>query len=159
MPVATVSYQQEALVVVWEEIQALLREHWAQVWLDHARLPLVIHKEAYDLLELSGRLVVVTMRVEEELQGYVVAMLAHHLHSCEVLCAHIDLWYVVQHARQGLAGVWLLKRAIQVLRDKGVQRISIGIPPQAGLASVLRRLGAEPIETVWALWTDEDTPA
>ena len=65
--------------------------------------------------------------------------------------AQMESFYVVPACRDGFAGVRLLRFAAESLKKQGVRAVHLGAPFYGRCGGLFRRLGAQPLETVWRL--------
>lgn len=150
----------------------LARERWSSFWPEARRLFELHHAEVsrpgrmnldvlqasqIDLLDLS---VIVTARdfslKDPPLLGYCIWMLGTDLEFAGVRTATQGPWYVEPEVRKTSPslGIRLLRESLPLLRKLGVQTAFPHYWEKGGgarLGSVFRRLGAEPLETVWQL--------
>lgn len=144
------SIHQESLAAGWDELMALATAHYAEVtpWPDLLLNPC---REAYRQLEVGGGLRLFVAREDEsgKAVGYASFVVSRSLHH-DSLQAYHDALYLVPHHRQGGAGLRLIDHAGRCLAAEGVQVVYQHAKTNHDHGPVLRRLGYEPIETVWA---------
>lgn len=154
----------------------LARERWSSFWPEARRLFELHHAEVsrpgrmnldvlqasqIDLLDLSVIMAAREVPVHFDhgpgrLLGYCIWMLGTDLEFAGVRTATQGPWYVEPEARKASPslGIRLLKDSLPLLRKLGVQTAFPHYWERGGgarLASLFRRLGAEPLETVWQL--------
>lgn len=145
-----VAFARESVDAVIEEIQPLLREHWAEIahWPDIEFRPAL---ERYRQLETVNFLRIYTVRDQGVLVGYAIYVVATGMHSCHVLQAEEDCFYINPAARSRQLWMGLLNLAECSLKAEGVvvvlQHQKHRIPV---MGEILKRLSYEPIDQIWA---------
>src|SRR5262245_50238643 len=148
-----VSYQEEAWSAVLLELEACMKAHWQEVAQDQDRMPLVLDYASYAALEQQGGLVVVTVRVDQELAGYFISFVRHHLHYAETLCAYVDVYYLKPTFRgEGLLALGLFRHAEAVLRAKGVQKVFAGTKVYLDASALFQRCQWVETERLYTKW-------
>jgi GNAT superfamily N-acetyltransferase len=151
----TITFQEESFTAAWPELEAHLCLHWDEVGQDRDRMPLAVDVGTYTFMEQQGQLSLVTVRSQGLLGGYLLSLLHTHLHAKTVLCAYVDVYYVVPHLRgQGL-GIRLLEEAETLLRARGVQKVIAGSTVEHDASAVFARCGWRPAEMFYSKWIGE----
>jgi GNAT superfamily N-acetyltransferase len=144
------TFQEEKLRSVLEEIKPLLKKHWQEIARNKEIIPLEPDYETYAALEREYKLCICTARDAEKLVGYAVYIYDRQLHY-PVLWAESDIFWIDQSSRRPRAAHRLLQFAEESLKRRGVRVIHTRTKlahPAAG--RVLESLGHVPIEMVYA---------
>ena len=132
-------------------LPALLARHWAEIALNQDTVPLAPDWERYHQMEFAGALHITTARDERGfIVGYAVFLVGENAHYKGLTVADGDIFYLHPSYRQGLAGLSMLRAAEDLLREVGVNMIVNKDKMHAPLGIVFKRMGYEPIETVYA---------
>lgn len=125
-----------------EEFLPLLREHFKEI--AHFK-DIVLDPDfaKYEAMDLTGRLLILTARVEGELVGYAIYFVMPALHYRRSLQAFQDVLYVAPEYRGGLLGMRLLKRSDQELKRMGVEVVRQHMKAAHSFGPLLARLGYE----------------
>jgi GNAT superfamily N-acetyltransferase len=144
-----IKFQVEQFSKVVDEAQPLLERHWEEVALYKDFVPLSPNYARYASLEASGKLLIITGRIDAALIAYAAFHVDFADNYSTVLFAINKLVWVMPEWRGRHAGVRLIKRCEQELLDRGVSvvhwRAKLTHPELAGL---LGAMNYEPIETV-----------
>lgn len=125
----------------------MLQAHWKEVALHRDTITLDPDYRRYAQAEAGRALVIMTARREEEVVGYSVFFLYHHLHYKECLVASNDVIYLKPECR-GLVGARLIERSESELKSLGVHKVIWHIKPKNDWSSVLLRKGYEQEEII-----------
>ena len=120
-----ITYQQEFLATVEDEVKPLLNSHWEEVELDIDKIKLNPDWEVYRHLEDQGKLQIFTARDSGELIGYFVVVVGINPHHKDHLFASNDIIYLSPNHRKGFTGIKLIKFAEGCLKDDGVSVLTI----------------------------------
>lgn len=130
---------------VWQEIAELIPAQWAEVFADRPYPPDPDWAQ-YVALDEAGLFHVTTAR-NGSLVGYQMVLLAPTLHSCGVMCAVNDAFYVrPEHRGIGRA---ILAHSMDALAQRGARVLQMQAPEGGRLGVMFKRLGFRPIETVY----------
>lgn len=143
-------FKQEFLAAVYDEIQELLRLHWEEIALNKDIIKLNPDWEQYEEAEKAGALRGFTAREDGKLVGYFVVLVNRSLHYKDHLFANNDIIFLHPEHRKGLAGVKLIKFAVDCLRADGVSMLFINTKVHRPFGPVLERLGFNHIENVFS---------
>jgi GNAT superfamily N-acetyltransferase len=148
-----VTFQREPIASLWPELLPLARDHWREVrWDDKTEADLDTAR--YEAAEAAGTYVIFTLRSTADgkpLIGYAAYWLTTSTQRRESLEAAQDGVYLRPDCRNGWLGYELMSEADKALRDAGIQIVYQHVRTNArDFGPVLRRLGYEPIETVYA---------
>jgi GNAT superfamily N-acetyltransferase len=139
----------ERASALWTEIGPLLQAHFDEIAHDRT-LKLEPYHLAYMQFEAAGSLRCYTARVEGKLVGYLVVVIAPHMHYVSLLQATQDVIYVDPEHRKSGTGLGLLRFAERHLEQDGVdvisQHVKIAHPT---LGKVLEHMGYEPVDTIY----------
>lgn len=135
----------------------LLVENFAETGMHDDVSPLAVNWPAYYGLERSGVLRSFALRRGGRLIGYTLFFLQPTLHSRRTVWAVNDLIWVRPDERRGRAGVTLIRRSEQLLREAGARVILYASKPDLsnkhGYDSVGRlfaKLGYGPFDHSWS---------
>lgn len=136
-----VTYQVETMAASMQEMSLLLVEHWHEVALDHAAIPLAPMFSHYREIEATGELHLLTARRGGALIGYAVGFVRPHLHYGQTLHAFTDLYFITKAERRGLVGVRLFREYERTLRERGVVKVIAGTKVAHDMSVIFERLG------------------
>ena len=147
-----VTYQTEPWEAYFPECQPLWLQHWLEVALNHAAIPLDPDVERYQAFADAGQLHILSMRDAGKLVGYHVTICTGHLHYKGTLHGLVDLYYVLPAYRKGRAGIRLFQHAEAALRDRGVMKLQTATKIHAHLdmSRLLEHLGYVQVEKVYS---------
>lgn len=117
----------EKLNEVKDECQNLIEQHWREiaVWQD---IPLAPNWLAYQQMEDAKALVIYTVRNEEnQLVGYAVFFMRHHIHYKDHIWALNDIVWVHPDYRDGRIGRNLINFWEQDLQSRGVHVVHVNV--------------------------------
>lgn len=97
--------------------------------------------EAYDRMEQSGKLWVMTAREGTTLIGYMVMFLSADLHYRKLMRATEDIHFILPEYRKGLLGYRMLVRMKQAMQDKGAHTITLRTKANSDHGLLFERLG------------------
>lgn len=137
------------------ELQVLLPEHYKELALNQAHVPLSPQYDIYIRRERAGELLFVTLRDAGALVGYFIGFIAPGLHYSTCLTCTMDIFYVRADKRTGSAGIRMFRFVETELRRRGVQRWFMGSKVKADASALFKRIGAEPVETYYSKWLGE----
>jgi GNAT superfamily N-acetyltransferase len=121
-----------------DEARQLLLLNWITSGSFDAELPLDPDYSVYLRLARTGALLVVTLRVDGELNGYAVLTVGMSRHHRTVKVACGEALYVVPACRRH--AVALLRATIEYLRHRQVQRVGWFIVPGHPVHRFLKRM-------------------
>ena len=99
----TRTFQVETFDHFFADAQSLIKDQWEEVATFPDIRKLLVGEENYRNAERGGGLLVVTLRVDGVLQGYVLSIVGRNLHSMETIASMQDAYYVAAAHR----GAWL----------------------------------------------------
>jgi len=140
----------ETLAQCWDEGQALLKLHWAEIALHRELIPLEPDLMSYQDLERRGQLLLVTMRDDEgTLVGYHVTLIRPHLHYHSSLTGFTDVFFIHPDHRKGTAALKLFRFVERQLALRSVERMYATCKLSLDLKPLFTRLGWDEIERVF----------
>ena len=149
-----ITYQRESFSQFISDGKELFAIHNQEVVTQVDGIPLDVNYRAYFKLEEMEKLEVHTVRDDGKLIGYSLWMLHYHIHYKTSLTANSTLIYVKPEYRKGLLGYKLIKWSIGKIKERGVQRILMGIKPEHDFSKILERLGATYFEKIYSIVLD-----
>ena len=144
-------YALENLARVRREIEPLLEEHWKEIALNKEIIKLNPDWEGYARLDNVNALRIYTARKNDKLMGYFVVIVSKSLHYRDHLFANNDIIFLSKSARKGLAGMKLIKYAIDSLAAEGITKLHVNTKAHQPFDAILERLNFEEIERVYSL--------
>lgn len=145
-----ITYKQEFLATVEEEIKPLLEKHWHEIAVNKENIKLNPDWHTYHLLEDANVLKIFTARNEGVLVGYFVVLVKHNIHYKDHLFATNDVLFLSEDFRKGRTGVDLLKFAENCLKEDGVSVLTINTKCHKPFDRLLDWLGYTQIERVYS---------
>ena len=104
------------------EMEKIFPEHYEELCVTK-EYPYEPNYEAYRNLANAGMLRTITCRADGELVGYIIFIIAPHLHYKSCITASEDVYFIKKEYRRGRVGIRLFQYAEQVLKDRGINRI------------------------------------
>ena len=151
----TLSFAQEFLDDVVDEIKPLLTAHWEEIAVRQSQIKLNPDWERYKALEGCAALRIFTARDAGQLVGYFVAIVCAGLHYKDHIFATNDVLFLRQSHRKGLTGLKLLKFAETCLKADGVSVLQINTKTHQPFDVLLERLGFTCIERNYSKWISD----
>lgn len=150
-----ITYQQEFLATVEDEVKPLLNSHWEEIALNKDKIKLNPDWEAYEALEHQGKLKIFTARDDGQLVGYFVVIVGTNLHYKDHLFASNDIIYLSPNHRKGFTGIKLVKFAEKCLKDDGVSVLTINTKVHQPFDKLMDFLKFRKIERVYSKYLGE----
>jgi hypothetical protein len=150
-----ITYQQEFLATVEDEVEPLLNFHWEEIALNKDKIKLNPDWEAYEALEHQGKLKIFTARDDGQLVGYFVVIVGTNLHYKDHLFASNDIIYLSPNHRKGFTGIKLVKFAEKCLKDDGVSVLTINTKVHQPFDKLMDFLKFRKIERVYSKYLGE----
>jgi|TARA_R110001632_G_scaffold151579_3_gene269183 GNAT superfamily N-acetyltransferase len=150
-----ITYQQEFLATVEDEVKPLLNSHWEEIALNKDKIKLNPDWEAYEALEQQGKLKIFTARDDGQLVGYFVVIVGTNLHYKDHLFASNDIIYLSPNHRKGFTGIKLVKFAEKCLKDDGVSVLTINTKVHQPFDKLMDFLKFRKIERVYSKYLGE----
>ena len=135
-----ITYQEERIGDFLEEVKPLLQKHYEEISASKA-FPLSPDYVAYVQMQSLEMLTCVTCRDDGVLIGYIAYFVKPHLHYLTCKTAVEDLYFIEPEYRKGMTGIKLFKKAEEVLKAKGVQRIIMSCKTNLDHTKIFERLG------------------
>lgn len=144
-----VTFQQEMLFEIVNEVDDLLQLHYEEVTLDQDRIKLDPMWARYAAIEQAGAFVVYTARKHGKLIGYAGFFINHHLHFADLKTAINDVLFLHPDNRTGRTSINLMRFAEkQLIARLGSFKLVWHAKPSNHLASILLRMGYAHEETI-----------
>lgn len=138
----------------WKDLRAemlpLLEQHWREVALNHAQVPLDIDEAKYRQLDESGALHIVTVRKDGVLVGYHVAVVATHLHYASTLHGITDVYWIAPERRHGVTALRMFERVERELKALGVVKLFTATKLHLDQGALFEHMGYKPVERLYA---------
>ena len=147
-------FQVEEWGDIKHEMVPLVAKHWEECNHDPKEY-FNIDEAQYDTLAQVKMFLIVTLRHEGVLIGYVANSLMSNINAKHVLCAFELGWYLQPQYRKGGLGVKLLLETEIALKNKGVQKMYAAIPPGSRASIILDRLQWTEVEHHYSKWIGE----
>lgn len=145
-----ITYQLEDYHDCVHEIDAFLPDHWREIALNQADIPLDKDEESYRQLADNGALHVLTVRKHGELVGYIAGIIRPHLHYKSSLHCFTDVFWIRPDCRKGRIGIELFKRYRETLKARGVKKCFIASKCHLDMSVIFERLGWTRTEIVYS---------
>ena len=146
----SVKYQQEFLETTYEEAKPLLNSHWDEIALNKDKIKLNPDWDAYESLEVQGKLKIFTARDDGRLVGYFVVIVGVNIHYKDHLFASNDIIYLSPEHRKGFTGIKLIKFAEKCLKTDGVSVLTINTKVHKPFDKLMDFLKFRKIERVYS---------
>ena len=137
----SITYTLESWDEVVDEMKVLWQDHWAEVAMDQATIPLDPDYDLYRELDHSGQLHIVVVRRSGSVIGYHISIIKRHLHYKGTLHGFTDVYFIKPDERKGMVGVRLFKEVERTLRQRGVQKMVTGTKLSLDMSRIFERLG------------------
>ena len=145
-----ISYQQEVLYDLIDEVEPLLELHYQELCLNKEFVKLDPRWDKYAALEIAGSFVIYTAREDGKLVGYSAFFISPHPHYAGLTVAVNDVLFVHPDQR-GSVGIRLIKFSEQELTLRlGHFKLTWRAKYTNNLAAILERLGYAREEVVMA---------
>jgi len=149
----------EPITFQTESVAAVRRDGWPHLFEVHYEEIAQFKKvqqldpdwEAYERMEQSGKLWVLTARKGSQLIGYIVMLISTDFHYRKLLKATEDIHFILSEYRKGIVGYKMLARMKQAMKDKGVQLISLRTKANADHGLLFERLGGQLHDKVYTI--------
>lgn len=138
-----IEFAVETIATTRRDIEPLFERHYQEIaQFKHAQ-KLDPDWEAYERIEQSGKLWIMTARDQGNLVGYMVMFVAHDMHYRQLKRATEDIHFVLPEYRQGLLGYRLIRKTIEAMKNLGVGMIKFRTKASNSHAVLFERLGGE----------------
>jgi len=132
----------------FEEIQQLLHLHYEEISL-LKEYPLNPQFGIYEKLDETDKVKVILCKKDNEIIGYIVFFISHHLHYADCLMAIEDIYYLKKEYRTGRVGIRMFKFAEDYLKSIHVDMIKYSTKVHADKSSLFEYLGYTNTEKVF----------
>lgn len=123
------------------EVHGLWAEQYtAAVTENPSQLELNLDKAAYQILDQTGCLVIVTVRNSSKLIGYCLAVTRRHLHH-PTICGFEDTYFLTRTERKGRTGIRLISEMNRVLKERGCKIVYWMDKESVSIAPIFTHLG------------------
>jgi hypothetical protein len=137
----------------WDQFYAdgkdILQEHYAE-FTPESNAPLQPDVSKYRLLDMHGRLLILTARSDGAIVGHQIVVLMPHPHHAQVLCGMVDAHFLSKEHRKGMTGVKLIKETLSVLQRLGVEVVMYSTKNK--FQKIFERLGFTQTDVVMTRW-------
>jgi len=136
------------------ELAPLFYVHWRELGLFQDKMPLSPQYEEYIRQEASGTLILITIRKEGLLIGYITIQIVWGLHYRTTPTALTDIVYVAKEYRNRGYALPLFKRAEKELKLRGVKYWMSGFKEHSplGMPEFLSAFGFAPADIHYSKW-------
>ena len=131
------------------EMIPLLKKHWVEI-AHYPDIPMDPNWEAYMAMQDNEALVIMTVRVNTKLVGYIVYFVHPNIHYQGSLQAVQDVLFIDPSYRKGMLGIRLLKASEAVLKGMGVQVVMQHLKFEHDFSPLLERLGYHDVDKIMA---------
>lgn len=146
-----ISYQQETLYSIVDEVQHLLLMHYQELARNRDRIALAPMWDRYAVLEQVGAFVAYTARHDGVLVGYSAFFINQHMHYSALTVASNDVLFLHPDFRTGRTGIGLIRFCERELVAKlGNFKLTWHAKLSNHLANMLERMGYATEEVVLA---------
>lgn len=136
-----ITFQQELLCEVVQEVQPLLDLHYRELCLHRDVIELDPQWREYAILEQMGRFVVFTARDDGRLIGYNAFFLNKHMHYGGFTVAQNDVLFLHPEQRRGTTALKFLDDTEARCKALGAQKITYHIKLALDWRPILHRRG------------------
>lgn len=120
---------------------ALFAEHWDEIALNKSVMVLKPDEGRYRAAEAARQTIVLAAYDDGALVGYSVNFVVNHLHYADLKVCSNDVLFVSKSARQGAIGTRLIRRTIEVARERGAKLMLWHAKPGTALNDLLPHMG------------------
>lgn len=143
-----IEYAREKMADILPELQRITARACAEVGQGDmefdADWPMYLAQEA------SGKVFVLTARVDGAMVGYNIMLLHNHPHYKNARVAQNDAIYVAPEHRRGRVGIGLIKYFEAAMCECGFDKIYYHAKPFNGFGKLLEQMGYPLVETIHA---------
>ena len=144
-----ITYQEEKIADIWEELVPLLHEHRKEVEDEFITAPLEPDGKQYARMEEHGLFCILTARCNGKLVGYNAFYLYPHSHYPSMKYANNDVLFLLPEYRRSSAGIKLITEAEKMLRKHGVASILMEVRDYRDFSPILKHNGFHKQGTVY----------
>lgn len=152
----SIKFQKESISAVKDEVMPLLLQHWEEIALNKAAVPLDPRWDMYEVLEEKGNFLAVTARCDNKIIGYAAYFITLNFHYKSLIVGESDIFYLAKPYRKGMTGVRLLQAAENELLSSGVNfivnktKIHFRNENNADVGGLFTHLGYKHIENIYS---------
>lgn len=147
-----ITFQLESWSDYFRDCQDLWVEHYNEIALDKERMEMRPDIEAYQRLEATGQLQILTARDSGIMVGYLLTVIRPHMHYAGVLCGFEDSYFLSKDHRRGMVGVKLIREGIKQMKFAGVKKCFFMTKAFLDMGRIFERLGFSKSDIVYAAW-------
>lgn len=153
----TLKFEFEPLEVLLDDgVEQLVEQHWGEIALDKADVPLAIDWTAMLADELNGTFKVFTARDGARLVGYVSCHLFYPARYTATLYVNDDVLWLHPDYRKGLAGYRMLAAFLRAIPKPCKVQMKEKLTFKEGrVGKIFERLGLTAVETVYSAYLSE----
>lgn len=142
-----ITYQQESVVTVMNQVEALAKLEWEEVQHNKEERTLSPDWDLYMLLEDKGYLMIFTVRDSGKLVGYFFATISPNLHCKGDFVVANDAIFLHPDYRKSRIGVNLFKFTEKCLAESGYNFLYVSTTERNKIDGLMSYLGYEKVET------------
>jgi hypothetical protein len=145
--------QEESFYAIARDLPPLFERHWQELALDKDKFPLEPDWDRYFAMAATGTLRITTARFGDVLAGYIFNLVGPHLHYKSAIHAHIEMFWLDPVYRGGAFVLRWFRDNEAMVKKVGAKRLTADEKhhfKDGRVGLIFRRLGYQPIETVWA---------
>lgn len=144
-----ITYSEENLVDILDEIKPLFEEHYLEIERHTDKVKLNVDYKSYQQLQSTGNMHLVTAREDGKLVGYCMSLIALHLHNKQCLMGYNDVLFLKPLHRKGYTAKKMISFAEECLRKKGIILYYISVKLEHDFGKLLSRMDYIPVERVY----------
>ena len=137
----------------WEQARPAIEMLMAAQWVEtgDSQFPLDPNWAMYDLMDKTGRLVILVLREDGRPVGYAGGMVHPHMNSRRVLVATIPSWYVEPQPGRPFIEKALLQETARRLVALGAIKVTIETHADQSAARLLEVMGYKPSKLAFSI--------
>lgn len=148
--------RQETFTEARASIEALMLTQWGET--GDPRLPLDPNWQMYELMERTGKLVIMVLREDGRATGYAGGMVHPHMNSRAVMVGTIPTWYVEATPEAPTKRAFIEKALLQEVTRRlvalGARRVTIETNADQSAARLLEVMGYKPTKLSFSIDAD-----
>lgn len=139
-------YAVERYADIVHELPEIYQLHYDEITEHKDVTPFGPDYESYGKMDEAGSMIVIAVRDEIKLIGYMQIFIMPHLHYISVLSAMADIFFIRKEYRKGHLGRGLFSFAIDEMKRRNVGRFYVSCKLKHDIGPLLDRVGFEAIE-------------
>lgn len=151
-----ITYQQEDLNDIREELEPLLVEHYHEVAMYQDKIDLNPDWKGYELLSMANALHVYTARANQELIAYTVNIVQPNMHYKDHVYAVNDVIYVDPQYRHTEVAETLIQNSEELLKELGVSVMTFHMKTFKTFEALMDHLDFDKAEYLYMKYIKED---